>query len=90
MVRVCQITPKKRQIMCLSIPAKVVKISANQQVATVETMGVSQDVRLDLLANQPKIGDFVLVHIGYAMNIIDEDEALKTLEIFEALNLYEN
>lgn len=69
--------------MCLSIPSKV--ISVNETNAVVETMGVSQEVRLDLLETLPKVGDFVLIHIGYAMNIIDKDEALETLKIFKEL-----
>lgn len=84
MDQLCQVASKEK-VVCLSIPSKVVSISDDELSATVETMGVTQEVRLDLLHSTPMIGDFVLIHIGYAMSIVDEDEALETLKIFKEL-----
>ncbi len=69
--------------MCLAIPSKVVEI--NENMATVDTMGVKRVVGLDLLADEVKINDYVLIHIGYAINKIDENEAMESLKIYEDL-----
>ena len=70
--------------MCLSIPSKVTKIDKETNSATVDTMGVSRDASLDLMEDgSVKIGDFVLIHIGFIMNKIDEEDALASLEAFE-------
>ena len=77
--------------MCLSIPSKVVKIDKEDNMATVDTMGVQRDASLDLMQEEEiKIGDYVLLHIGFIMNKIDEEDALLSLEtyreIIEAMN----
>ncbi len=77
--------------MCLSIPSKVVKIDKEANMATVDTMGVQRDASLDLMQeDEIKIGDYVLLHIGFIMNKIDEEDALLSLEtyreIIEAMN----
>jgi len=77
--------------MCLSIPSKVVKIDKESNVATVDTMGVKRDASLDLMEEDSvKLGDYVLLHIGFIMNKIDETEALESIdlykEIIEAMN----
>ena len=56
--------------MCLSIPSKVVSIDEDN-VATVETLGVSRRVSLDLIAEPVAVGEYVLIHVGYAMEKID-------------------
>ena len=70
--------------MCLAIPAEVVKITDDLQTATVSLDGVRKDVSLALLTNVA-IGDFVLVHVGYALNKISPDEARRTLELMTEL-----
>ena len=77
--------------MCLSIPSKVVKIDKETNVATVDTMGVQRDASLELMQEEDiKIGDYVLLHIGFVMNKIDEADALDSIEtykeIIEAMN----
>lgn len=68
--------------MCLSIPSKVVKIDKDANVATVDTMGVQRDASLDLMdEDDVKVGDYVLLHIGFIMNKIDEVDALDSLEL---------
>ncbi|HEX3028041.1 MAG TPA: HypC/HybG/HupF family hydrogenase formation chaperone [Clostridia bacterium] len=68
--------------MCLGIPGKVLKIDGRK--SEVEIMGVTREVSLELL-KQVKIGDYVLIHAGCAIQVIDEDEAQKTLELFNEL-----
>lgn len=68
--------------MCLGLPAKVLSIDGYN--STVEMMGVSSTISIELLENV-KVGDFVLVHAGCAIQILDEEEALKTIEIFDEI-----
>lgn len=70
--------------MCLSIPSKVTSIDKDRNVATVYTMGVSREASLDLMEEGSlKIGDYVLLHIGFVMNKIDEVDAIASLEAYE-------
>ncbi len=72
--------------MCLSIPSKVVKIDKENRSATVDTMGITRVASLDLMAEgDVKVGDFVLLHIGFVMNKIDEKEALLSLETYRVI-----
>ena len=63
--------------MCLAIPGKILKI--NEKVGTVDFGGVRRDVRLDLLERVQE-GDYILVHVGYAIQVLDRDEAEKILK----------
>ncbi|MFT7859682.1 MAG: HypC/HybG/HupF family hydrogenase formation chaperone [Sulfurimonas sp.] len=72
--------------MCLSIPSKVVEIDKERNVATLDTMGVTREAGLDLMqAGDVKVGDYVLLHIGFVMNKIDEADALESLKIYSEL-----
>ena len=74
--------------MCLSIPSKVVEIDENNY-ATVDTMGVKRKVTLDLISEPVNIGDYVLIHVGFAMNKISKEHAEDSIaaynEIVEAM-----
>ena len=69
--------------MCLAIPAQVIAIDDNQ-MATVEVSGVRRTVALDLVP-ETQVGDFVIVHVGFALQRLDEAEARETLALFEAM-----
>ena len=69
--------------MCLAVPMKVKSISG--QFGVVELEGNEYDVRLDLVPDAG-VSDYVLVHAGVAINKVDEDDAVKTLEIFSELD----
>jgi hydrogenase expression/formation protein HypC len=72
--------------MCLSIPSKVVKIDKELNMATVDTMGVQRNASLDLIEEgEVVIGDYVLLHIGFIMNKIDEADALDSLELYKEI-----
>jgi len=71
--------------MCLSIPSKVVKIYKEKATAVVDTMGVQREVGIDFIENEVKIDDYVLIHIGFAMNIISEEEALASIETYKEI-----
>ncbi|QPI04918.1 HypC/HybG/HupF family hydrogenase formation chaperone [Campylobacter concisus] len=70
--------------MCLSIPSKVIEIDENN-VATVETLGVTRKVSLDLISEEVKVGEYVLIHVGYAMQKIDTQFALESLEVYKQI-----
>jgi len=72
--------------MCLAIPSRVTKIDKEKNIATVDTMGVSRDASLDLMEEDSiQVGDFVLLHIGFIMNKIDQDDALASLETYQEI-----
>jgi hydrogenase expression/formation protein HypC len=72
--------------MCLSIPSKVVKIDKDNNIATVDTMGVQRVASLDLMEeNEINIGDYVLLHIGFIMNKIEEKDALLSIETYKEI-----
>jgi hydrogenase expression/formation protein HypC len=72
--------------MCLSIPSKVVKINKISNMATVDTMGVQRDASLDLMEEDDvKIGDYVLLHIGFIMNKIDEIDAIASIDTYKEI-----
>jgi hydrogenase expression/formation protein HypC len=70
--------------MCLSIPSRVTEIDENNN-ATVETLGVLRKVSLDLIDEKVDIGDFVLIHVGFAMSKISEHEAKESLALYEEI-----
>lgn len=72
--------------MCLAIPARIVTIEENH-MASVDIMGVSRKVSLDLVP-EAEIGDFVLVHAGFALQVIDEETANDTLELLKTLPFF--
>ncbi len=69
--------------MCLAIPSKVIAI--NNNVALLETLGVQREASLDLMGESVKVGDYVLLHIGYVMSKIDEKEALESIELYQEM-----
>ncbi len=69
--------------MCLAIPSKVIAI--NDSVALLETLGVQREASLDLMGESVKVGDYVLLHIGYVMSKIDEKEALESIELYQEM-----
>lgn len=74
-------------VMCLAIPAKIIKIEDN--VATIDIDGVQREVSL-LLLEDAMVGEYVIVHAGFAIQRIDEAAAMETLNLLrEAAELVE-
>ena len=61
--------------MCLAIPAKIIKITENK--AFIESLGVKKEVEISLIPDA-KIGDYVIVHAGFAIQKVEKEEALAT------------
>jgi hydrogenase expression/formation protein HypC len=74
--------------MCLAIPAKIISVSENnydlQRMARVDFSGVIKDISLAYLP-EAKVNDYVIVHAGLALSMLDEDEAKATLAAFAEL-----
>jgi hydrogenase expression/formation protein HypC len=72
--------------MCLAVPAEIKSIEGHS--ATVDYGGVSRKANISLV--DAKVGDYVIVHAGYAIQVLDKEEAEKTLEIFKEMLELEN
>lgn len=70
--------------MCLAIPGEIVELLDNNK-ALVSVGGINKDVDLSLLKVRPILGDFVIVHVGFALNVLNQEEAKKTLALFAEL-----
>lgn len=77
--------------MCLAIPMRVTKVQGDpddfttSQIAIVDADGISKEVRLDIVDHWPKVGDYVIIHAGFAIHSLVEEEAQKNLELLRQL-----
>jgi hydrogenase expression/formation protein HypC len=72
--------------MCLAIPGKIVGMGPEPHLATVEMSSVRRKVNIDLLRDEPlAVGDWVLIHVGFAMSRISGDEADEQLRLLRML-----
>jgi hydrogenase expression/formation protein HypC len=69
--------------MCLAIPMEVKEIRENW--ALVEYEGTRREVRLDIVDERPELGDYVIIHAGFALHRIDEDEAKISLAYWKEI-----
>lgn len=69
--------------MCLALPVKVMELGANE-TAIVDLDGVRKEISLALL-DDVRVGDYVILHVGYALSKLDPEEAEKTLALFAEL-----
>lgn len=70
--------------MCLAIPVKVVQLLADD-IAQVDIGGVKKEISVALI-DDLSVGDYVIMHVGYALNKIDPEEAEKTLALFAEMS----
>ena len=70
--------------MCLSIPSEILEID-DLNNALVQTLGVKRRVSLDLIAEPCEVGDFVLIHVGVAMQKIDKAFALESINTYKGI-----
>ena len=75
--------------MCLAIPAEVISVNATADTAVVSLAGVKKEISLALVQDVD-VGDYVLIHVGYALNKISPEEAKKTLELFAEAGILES
>ena len=79
--------------MCLAVPGKIVSIAESDdpmnRMAKVSFGGVIKDVNLAYVP-EARVGEYVIVHVGFALNTLDEQEALKIFEALEALEIQDD
>ncbi len=68
--------------MCLAIPVMITSVEGNE--ADVEIGGIARRISL-MLTPEAKVGDYVLLHTGYAISVVDEEEAKESLKLFEEI-----
>jgi len=77
--------------MCLAIPMRVTEVHGSpedfttSQIAIVDADGISREIRLDVVDHWPSVGDYVIVHAGFAIHSLIEAEALKNLSLLKEL-----
>ena len=71
--------------MCLAIPVQIKSIEGSE--AEVEFGGIRQKISV-LLTPEARLGDYVLLHTGYAISVINEEEAQETLRLFEEIERF--
>jgi hydrogenase expression/formation protein HypC len=78
--------------MCLAIPGKIVEIvDAENSIAKVEVGGVRRNVNVGMLdPEEAAVGNYVLIHVGFAMTRIDEHEAMETLRVLEEIGQFKD
>ena len=69
--------------MCLAVPLKIIEINGKDAVG--EAMGMQRKLRVDFIP-EPKVGDYVIVHAGFAIERLPEEQALEDLETWEELD----
>jgi hydrogenase expression/formation protein HypC len=72
--------------MCQAVPAQILELR-DDNMALVDISGAQREISLMVLDGDAAVGDYVLIHVGYAIEKIDEDEAERTLELFAEISL---
>lgn len=76
--------------MCLGTPAKIIDIYQENslRMGVVDFGGATREVCLEYVP-EAKLGDYALIHVGFALNLIDEDEAMETLRLLREISEYD-
>lgn len=77
--------------MCLAIPGKIVEIvDEDNQIAKVDVGGVKRNINIGMLGkDEARVGDYVLIHVGFAMSKVDEAQAAETLRILKEIGEFD-
>ncbi|HEX7177520.1 MAG TPA: HypC/HybG/HupF family hydrogenase formation chaperone [Pyrinomonadaceae bacterium] len=77
--------------MCLAIPGKIVEIiDEENSIAKVDVGGVRRNINTGMLTpDEARVGNYVLIHVGFAMSKVDEHEAMETLRILEEIGQFD-
>ena len=72
--------------MCLAIPGKIISYSdEDQNLAMCDFLGLEREINIQLLKDQVSVGDYVIVHVGYAIQKMDIEDALETIKTFKEI-----
>ena len=74
--------------MCLGIPGRIIELRTDRglPVGTIDFGGVRREACLAYVADQVSIGDYVIVHVGFAISKVDEQEAQRTFEVLREMS----
>ena len=72
--------------MCLALPARIIRVDTAAATGVVEIGGVNKEISL-VLVDDVRVDDYVLVHVGYALNRLSQEEARATLKLFAEAGL---
>ena len=74
--------------MCLGIPGRIVEIRRDEglPMGMVDFGGVRREVCLAYVADEVEVGDYAIVHVGFAISLVDEEEARRTFEVLEEMS----
>ena len=77
--------------MCLGIPGRIVEVHEDRglPMGTVDFGGVRREVCLAYVADEVSVGDYVVVHVGFAISKVDEEEARKTYQVLREMSQLE-
>lgn len=77
--------------MCLAIPGRIVEIvDEENSIAKVEVGGVKRNVNIGMLGKEEaRVGDYVLIHVGFAMSKVDEQQAEETLRVLKEIGEFD-
>jgi hydrogenase expression/formation protein HypC len=77
--------------MCLAIPGRIVEIvDEDNSIAKVEVGGVKRNINIGMLGKEEaRVGDYVLIHVGFAMSKVDEKEAEETLRVLKEIGEFD-
>ncbi|MBA3257522.1 MAG: HypC/HybG/HupF family hydrogenase formation chaperone [Pyrinomonadaceae bacterium] len=77
--------------MCLAIPGKIVEIvDIENQIAKVDVGGVKRNINIGMLGSEEaRVGDYVLIHVGFAMSKVDEQQAHETLQVLKEIGEFD-
>jgi len=77
--------------MCLAIPMQVIAVKGGSdslldpEIAVVDADGIQKEIRLDLVDRIPEIGDYLIIHAGFAIHTLSEEEALTNLQLMREM-----
>ena len=76
--------------MCLAIPGMIMEVveQANNRIGTIQFGGIKREANLDFVP-EATVGDYVIVHVGFAISRVDAEEARRTYDILEKMGLLE-
>jgi hydrogenase expression/formation protein HypC len=79
--------PKEEEPMCLAVPGKIIEIyeNAGLMMGKIDFGGVTREACLAYVP-EAKVGDYTIIHVGFALNLLDEAEALETLQLFDEIS----
>ncbi len=77
--------------MCLAIPGKIIEIvDEGSRIAKVEVGGVKRNINIGMLGkDEARVGDYVLIHVGFAMSKVDEQQAEDTLRMLKEIGEFD-